>query len=287
MLRDDRIAEHVYHSRAVPAGHDLEDDPEVMVHQQLARLKFFEREVGWSGCSVLDFGCGSGFNSLLLGNVGSYLGFDAYPEVVRLASRLYPRQRFQQADGCDPALDLGQFQRVICCEVIEHVSDMATCVRNIARHVAPGGKAFITTPNRQVFSNGHRPSPVNREHVRELDLEEFRSLLSPFAQVAMFGQRFRRAELALAWREDVARKIAQMEQGTRWAPPPPPPAWQRRLRSIPPVRLAWGAYRDRVLAPLQRRRAQRQRPYSWRDFEITPQLEGALWFCAVCSVPVV
>ncbi|HWG36446.1 MAG TPA: class I SAM-dependent methyltransferase [Terriglobales bacterium] len=285
MFQNDRTADHVFQSRAVPQGRNLEDDPEVMVHQQIARLKFFEQEAGWNGCSVLDFGCGSGFNSQLLGSAASYLGFDAFADVVHLASRLYPSHRFRRADGCDPGLDLGRFERVICCEVLEHVPDMETFVRNIARHLEPGGKAFITTPNVQVFSNGHRPSPVNREHIHELDLAEFRALLAPFGEVAVYGQRFRRPELAVAWREEVAGKIALLEHGRRWVAPPPPPEWQRRLRSIPPVRLAWSVYRDRILAPQRHQRARRARPYSWRDFEISAQLDDALWFCAICSTP--
>jgi hypothetical protein len=57
------VRESVYRFRAVPSGRvPLEDDPEPMVQQQLARLYFFEREVGALGRRVLDWGCGTGFN---------------------------------------------------------------------------------------------------------------------------------------------------------------------------------------------------------------------------------
>jgi 2-polyprenyl-3-methyl-5-hydroxy-6-metoxy-1,4-benzoquinol methylase len=45
--------------------------------------------------------------------------------------------------------------------VLEHVPDMPAFLPNLRRHLAAGGAAFVTTPNRPVFSLGHEPSPVN------------------------------------------------------------------------------------------------------------------------------
>jgi len=58
--------------------------------------------------------------------------------------------------------------------------------------------AFISTPNRDVFSIGHKPSSVNRENVKELNREEFERLLQPyFSEVQIWGQRFKKKALLL------------------------------------------------------------------------------------------
>lgn len=278
------MPDDIYHSRAIPSGGDLDRDPEVMIHQQLARMRFFEGAVGWSGKSVLDYGCGSGFNSRLLASASEYLGFDLSPDVVNLAVKLNPGGRFVAGDGCDRNLNLGAWERIICCEVLEHVPDMPQLLANIRRHLAPGGIAFISTPNVEVFSGGHRPSPINREHVYEPNLAEFRSLLRHFSEVRIYGQRFVRPELLAAWTADVARKTISLEAGTRWPKPKPAPPSLRRLRAFPPLLWAWRLVRRRLWAAWGRRAALRARPYAWQDFTFSEEiLEDAVWFCAICK----
>lgn len=49
------INDSVFHSRAVRTrGASIDDDPEVMVHQQVARLRFFEGLLGADGLRTLD-----------------------------------------------------------------------------------------------------------------------------------------------------------------------------------------------------------------------------------------
>src|SRR4051812_10910520 len=173
------FADSVFHSRAVcTPGVPIDDDPEPMVHQQFARLRFFEQVLGAAGLRALDWGCGSGYNCRWLADEGkaeSVLGFDLSADAVGLARQTYPGIDFEAADACSPPLSLrpGEWDRILSCEVLEHVPDMPTFLSNLRRPLAPGGAAFVTTPNRLEFSLGHEPSPVNREHVKELALEEF------------------------------------------------------------------------------------------------------------------
>lgn len=278
------IDDSVFHSRAVPSGGLLENDPDVMIHQQLARLNFFEREVGTTGKTVLDFGCGSGFNSHLLQSARRVVGFDNSPEVIAVANSLFPRSRFLVADGCDPRLNLGTFERIICCEVLEHVPDMPSFIKNIFKHLTNDGIAFITTPNVKVFSNGYRPSPMNREHIRELDIDEFRELLQPFEKVRIYGQKFCRAELAEEWAQDVERKATLLKTGNRWPRQTSHHVLLRSIHSCPPIKWVWRLLRWRLIAGIQRRRAVLARPYSFHDFDfVENDFENALWFCAVVS----
>ena len=278
----------VFHSRAIPnLRRSLEEDPDVMVHQQLARLRFFQGIAGVENCRVLDFGCGSGFNANALTTAKEVLGFDISPEAIAFAKRAFPGSRFLVADACDPKLSLGQWDRIICCEVLEHVPDMPTFLDNLRRHLAPRGIALISTPNREIFSSGHEPSPVNREHIKELNLEEFQALLRPrFGEIEIFGQRFRRPELLAEWNADVERKIRELEAGTRWKQPKDGLATAhplvRAVYAVPPVKAAWKWLRWSAIAGIQSRRLAASRPYSFRDFEFTSRdLSDAIWFCAV------
>jgi SAM-dependent methyltransferase len=288
----------VYRSRAIPTrGRSLEDDPEPMVQQQLARLFFFEQVVGTRGARVLDWGCGTGFNCAWLhrhGGAREVFGFDLCRGTVQLARTAHPELRFAVADACDPTLDLrsGRWDRILSCEVLEHVPDMDAFLANLRRHLAPGGVAFVTTPNRPVFSLDHEPSPVNREHIKELDRTEFHALLHRhFPSAEVFGQRFARPELLESWQADVRAKIERCRAGTRWAERP---ALTARLRRLPlidwayrlaPLRWAWQTLRWGVVDRLARWLRPPRSPYRWSDFEfVTDDLSDSLWLCAVLRV---
>jgi SAM-dependent methyltransferase len=288
-------SDSVFHSRAVRSTKiSIEDDPDVMVHQQLARLLFLPQVVELKSKRILEFGCGSGLNCDFLlrrHNPRAVVGFDVSKDSVELAQRQYDGLTVKCDDACDPSLDLdsGTWDLVVSFEVLEHVPDMNNFVRNIRRHLASDGIAFISTPNREIFSMGHEPSPVNREHIKELDREEFEALLRPhFSRVEIYGQRFTKRELLDAWKNDVRSKIAQCGAGSRWQPPPT--TFQERLRRVPIIDKAyghpllhksWKYLRWELYQLVVDRRAVANRPYSFEDFEFSPNTSDALWFCAL------
>jgi SAM-dependent methyltransferase len=289
------VNESVFRFRAVPSGRvPIEDDPEPMVQQQLARLHFFARQVGTRGRRVLDWGCGSGFNCAWLrqqGQAAEVAGFDCSADAITLARRAYPDVVFSVADACDPTLELrsGRWDRILSCEVLEHVPDMPAFLANLRRHLGPDGIAFVSTPNRLVFSLGHEPSPVNKEHVKELTLDEFRDLLRPhFTHCEMYGQCFKNPDLLAAWEADVRRKIELCQRGVRWVERP---TLRARLRRLPPVRWAydisplrgaWRAVRWGLAPRLRSWVRPPRKPYRWSDFEfVSDDFSASLWFCAV------
>lgn len=289
------IRESVYRFRAVPSGRvPLEDDPEPMVQQQLARLHFFEREVGVLGRRVLDWGCGSGFNCAWLryeAGAAEVAGFDLSADAIALAQRAHPAIVFTVADACAPDLHLrpGRWDRILSCEVLEHVPDMPAFLANLRRHLAADGLAFVTTPNRLVFSLGHEPSPVNKEHIKELTLEELHGVLAPhFSSWVIYGQRFKDAALRSAWEADVRHKIDLCRRGRRWSEKA---TLRQRLRSLPLLRwaydvplfrAAWRGLRWKLAPRLRQQFCPPRSPYRWNDFEfVSGDLSDALWFCAI------
>jgi len=289
------VHDSVFRFRAIRSrGGAIEDDPEPMVQQQFARLRFFQQTVGVGDGPVLDWGCGSGFNCRWLKDAGAareVFGFDLSADAVELARRSFPDVPFTVADACDPTLALrpGHWSRILSCEVLEHVPDMDAFLSNLRRHLAGDGVAFVTTPNRLVFSLGFEPSPVNKEHVKELDLRELTLLLRRhFSSVTLYGQRFRNPALLKTWEDDVRGKIELCRKGARWVRPP---SLRERLREhrlvnwlyqAPALRSAWKAVRWRLggrLADLVRRP---RPPYRWDDFEfVSGDLADSVWFCAV------
>jgi SAM-dependent methyltransferase len=290
-----RVADRAFRFRAVRSpGVSVDDDPEPMVQQQFARLQFFDRRLGAAGLRVLDWGCGSGFNCQWLrreAGAREVLGFDASPDAVDLARQSFPGLDFRVADACDPALNLrpGSWDRILSCEVLEHVPDMPAFVANLRRHLAADGAAFVTTPNRPVFSLGYEPSPVNKEHVKELNHDEFVALLRPhFSRVEVYGQRFKDAGLLAAWQADVRQKIRACREGTRWVEKESFRARLRRWKvvnwayEVSALRSAWKALRWGAAARLKRALRPAAPPYRWTDFEFAPSdLSDALWLCAV------
>jgi SAM-dependent methyltransferase len=288
------VSDAVFHSRAVRSmGIPIENDPDPMVHQQLARLLFLSEIVDFKSKRVLEFGCGSGLNCDFLQRRYKPLavvGFDISKDCVELAQTQYSGLTVMCADACDSLLDLsvGAWDLIVSFEVLEHVPHMETFIKNIRRHLSPTGMAFISTPNRDIFSIGHEPSPMNREHLKELNRGEFERLLQPhFSNIEIWGQRFKKNALLEAWKADVREKITQCQSGTRWQKVP---SMRERLMHFPLInkayenrllRRSWKYLRWEVFQTIADKRAIAKRPYSFEDFEFSGDTSDALWFCAL------
>ena len=106
------------------------------------------------GRTSLDVGCGAGLLCEPLARMGAAVtGVDAAHENVAVAA--------DHAAGQGLAIDYragelsavkGQFDLVTAMEVIEHVSDPAGFVAELAAHLAPGGLMILSTPNRTGLS---------------------------------------------------------------------------------------------------------------------------------------
>lgn len=265
----------------------IENDPEEMVQQQLARLRFMLERLPLNGSSILEFGCGSGLNAAYLlehASISRYVGFDFSSDAVALARTQYPTIEFLQGDGCDRDLNInaGHWDLVFSTEVLEHVPDTDAFVANMNRHLRPGGVLFLSTPNRDIFSLGHEPSPINREHIKEPNRSEFESLLSRHLRnYEIVGQRFSRPALLEAWKRETERKIVMLQSGLRWPEATPEAAWKQTLRRNIVVRTLWSVVRRSILEPWRAKRALKSRPYSFADFEFSSDTSDALWFCAI------
>ncbi len=99
---------------------------------------------------LIDIGCGSGVQIKELGKTGYFLaiGIDVNLNAIRFArERSLPKTEFIIADSQFLPIKSSRADKIICAEVIEHITNPQHLVNEIARVLKKGGSVVITTPN--------------------------------------------------------------------------------------------------------------------------------------------
>lgn len=135
---------------------------EAMLHKlNPVRLKYIRDQIDqhWQcdecgrtpldGKTALDVGCGAGLLAEPLVRLGARVtGLDAASQLIAVAKE-HARAaglEIEYRAGELSALE-GEFDLITCMEVIEHVADPATFVRDLARRLARDGLLILSTPN--------------------------------------------------------------------------------------------------------------------------------------------
>jgi SAM-dependent methyltransferase len=180
----------------IAKAHTFEDESSSMIHEQLARLKFAESQIAMEGKKVLDFGCGTGYNTYYISERKSpelIVGIDILEECIAYCKKNYStaKTKYYIQDCFVHNPNLGLFDVAICCEVIEHVMEQNLFLDALKRYIKPNGVAFISTPNRALFSLTKENSFSNNTHVKELYYNEFTELVkSKFSACKFYSQLF-------------------------------------------------------------------------------------------------
>ncbi|WP_370401985.1 bifunctional 2-polyprenyl-6-hydroxyphenol methylase/3-demethylubiquinol 3-O-methyltransferase UbiG [Sulfitobacter sp. JB4-11] len=117
------------------------------------RLKWFDRHIDWAGKTVLDLGCAGGFMAEALTKKGaSVTGIDPAAQAIEAARARASAvgQSIRYDVGVGEALPYADasFDAVVCVDVLEHVTDLAKVVAEVARVLKPGGMFLYDTINR-------------------------------------------------------------------------------------------------------------------------------------------
>jgi 2-polyprenyl-3-methyl-5-hydroxy-6-metoxy-1,4-benzoquinol methylase len=140
------------------------------------------------GKRVVDMACGEGYGSnVLAGTAASVVGVDANPEAHEHARLRYvhPNLRFERdlvesfAEPCDA---------VVFLQTIEHVQDAGAILEHFKSMLAPGGVAYVSTPNLLTLAPPGAEKSDNPWHVHEYRAAEFRQLCEAhFGRVDLLG----------------------------------------------------------------------------------------------------
>ncbi|HMP99160.1 MAG TPA: methyltransferase domain-containing protein [Cyclobacteriaceae bacterium] len=152
------------------------------IHQRLLKAYVIVKNMVQG--DLLEVGCGEGRGiDLLLPAIKSYTAIDKIKTAVDKLSEKYPQGRFYS--GNIPPLkqfDDNTFDTLISFQVIEHIRQDGEFLKEIHRLLKPGGKAYITTPNRKMSLTR------NPWHIREYLPEELTALCQKyFQEVEMKG----------------------------------------------------------------------------------------------------
>jgi len=152
------------------------------LHQRL--LKAYVAVEDYINGVVLEVGCGEGRGiELVMNKAESYTAIDKIEEVIKRLRIKFPEGKFLSGN-IPPFTDLASdsFDTVISFQVIEHIEDDSFFLQEINRVLKPGGKAYLTTPNR-VMSLTRNPW-----HIREYTSDELLSLARQhFTEAEMKG----------------------------------------------------------------------------------------------------
>jgi arsenite methyltransferase len=101
------------------------------------------------GERVIDIGCGPGFlcksMAAAVGPTGCVVGIDISQDLIDFATRHKGTDSIEYRSGNATALpvDEGQFDTAVSTQVLEYVADVDAALREIARVLRAGGRAFI------------------------------------------------------------------------------------------------------------------------------------------------
>jgi SAM-dependent methyltransferase len=149
--------------------------PRINVQESAARYVFAATAV--PKARVLDVASGSGLGSEFLRRSGARVVVGIEADAAALAGRRRVADAsgpsFVRADATQLPLVDGSCDVVISFETIEHVADPSRMLAECRRVLRPGGRLYLSTPNRTVT----RWLPSNPFHVREFTTREILTLV--------------------------------------------------------------------------------------------------------------
>lgn len=147
-----------FYDRVAPEWWQPQSQIYALHHLNPLRFSYFDRAVpDWQGLRVLDVGCGGGYSCEFLAARGAIVtGIDPAGQCIRVAQE-HARSvglEIRYRSGVAEALPFGtgEFDVVICVDVLEHVADLPQTIHEIQRVLKPQGWFCFDTINRTFWS---------------------------------------------------------------------------------------------------------------------------------------
>ncbi len=141
-----------------------------------------------TGVRVVDLACGEGYGADVLARRAlNVIGVDGNPEAHEHARLRYRAQNLRFVRGAVETFS-HPCDAVTFLQTIEHVQDPGLVLENIKSMLAPGGVAYVSTPNVLTLAPEGAEKSGNPWHVREYRAQEFRELCQAhFSSVEILG----------------------------------------------------------------------------------------------------
>lgn len=167
---------------------------------------------------VLEAGCGTGGNLVLLENFGQVSAFEPHETALQIARSRHPNVIIQ-AGELPHALPFeeGSFDLVAALDVLEHVADDHSSLRALVRQARPGGYIVVSVPTHPILFGSH---DRRLHHVRRYGLTELRALLDvPGCTLEYFGA-YNTILAPLAFALRLLEKVVPLDFGNQERRPP-------------------------------------------------------------------
>lgn len=136
-------------------------------------IKAYYESAGIISGKVLEIGTGSGYGvDIISGVANEFITVDKFDTKIDFTK--YPNVTFVQGNVPPLNFEANTFDYAITFQVVEHIKDDHSFIREIHRVLKPGGKLIITTPNIKMSITR------NPWHIREYTVDQFRRLLSKY-----------------------------------------------------------------------------------------------------------
>ncbi len=129
--------------------------------------------------SFVDVGCGYPKKAReMISPITSDITLIDHPSLKVIMERDFPEMKFVPVD-----LERGDnaprrtFDCVVCADVVEHLLDPDPLIALLRRLLAPDGRLFLSTPERDILRGRHCLSSPKPEHIREWSSSEFRTFV--------------------------------------------------------------------------------------------------------------
>lgn len=178
----------------------------------LSRIELPER------ARILEAGCGTGGNLVLLESLGQVSAFEPHETALRIARSRYPNMVIEAGQLPDALpYEEASFDLVAALDVLEHVSDDRSSLRALVRQARPGGYIIVSVPTHPILFGSH---DRRLHHVRRYGLTELRTLLDvPGCTLEYFGA-YNTILAPLAFALRLLEKILPLDFGNQERRPP-------------------------------------------------------------------